>query len=143
MNTPGDDRRDYGFLACFRQFPPHLRAGVKHSDEYAQYPKPPCVVQVCRMFRAPSHTDGAGDARVRCAVSIGAVLDADHLANESRGLAAWIGAGQFHHVLETQATLLPSGGGATFSKTLDLGGAAIDRARFTAMFDAELPFAVA
>ena len=45
------------FPVCFLQFPPHLRAGVKHflsktspsSDKYAQYPKPPCAVQVLHL----------------------------------------------------------------------------------------------
>ena len=39
-----------GGSVYFVQFPPHLIAGVAHSDECAQYPKPPCVVQVFRMF---------------------------------------------------------------------------------------------
>ena len=52
------------------------------------------------VFRAlPSHRDGVVDARVRCAVSIGAVLDADKLAEDLRGVAVWIGAGQLHRVL--------------------------------------------
>ena len=66
----------------------------------------------------PSHRDGVGDARVQGAVSIGAVLDADKLAEDLRGLAVWISAGQLHRVLEAQATFLHRGGGATFSKTL-------------------------
>lgn len=71
------------------------------------------------VFRAlSSHRDGVGNARVRCAVSIGAVLDADKPAKDLRGLAVWIGAGQLHRVLLAQATFLHSGGGATFSKTL-------------------------
>ena len=71
------------------------------------------------VFRAlPLYTDGVVDARVRCAVSIGAVLDADKLAEDLRGLAVWIGAGQLHRVLEAQATFLHRGGGATFSETL-------------------------
>ena len=71
------------------------------------------------VFRAlPSHRDGVGDARIRCAVSIGAMLDADKLAKDLRGLAVWIGAGQLHRVLAAQATFLHRGGGATFSKTL-------------------------
>ena len=39
-------------LVCFWQFPPHLRAGVKHtpSSEYAQYPNPPCFEQVFHML---------------------------------------------------------------------------------------------
>ena len=78
------------------------------------------------------------------------MLEADKLAWSLRSVAVWIGAGQLHRVLATQATLLPSGGGATFSKTLAvravfgaqpprdcLGGAAIDRARLTAMLPAE------
>ena len=65
-----------------------------------------------------SHGDGLGYARVRCVVSIGAVLDADKLAKDLRGLAVWIGAGQLHRVLAAQATFLHRGGGATFSKTL-------------------------
>lgn len=60
----------------------------------------------------------AHDARVRCAVSKGAMLGADKLAKDLRGLAVWIGAGQLHRVLEAQATFLHRGGGATFSKTL-------------------------
>ena len=58
---------------CFAQFPPHLRAGVKHflsktspsSDKYAQYPLPPCVVQVfhlrpvCWLVQPPNtHSPG-------------------------------------------------------------------------------------
>ena len=43
---------------CLVQFPSHLIAGIKHflsktspsSDKYAQYLKPPCVVQVFHMF---------------------------------------------------------------------------------------------
>ena len=66
----------------------------------------------------PSNRDGVGDARVQGAVSIGAVLEADKLAEHLRGLAVWIGAGQLHRVLEAQAALLHSGGGATFSQTL-------------------------
>ncbi len=66
----------------------------------------------------PSNRDGVVDARVQGAVSIGAVLDADKLAKDLRGVAVWIGAGQLHRVLEAQATFLPSGGSATFSKTL-------------------------
>ena len=66
----------------------------------------------------PSNRDGVGDARVQGAVSIGAVLDADKLAEDLRGLAVWISAGQLHRVLEAQATFLHRGGGATFSKTL-------------------------
>ena len=66
----------------------------------------------------PSNRDGVVDARVQGAVSIGAVLDADKLAEDLRGLAVWIGAGQLHRVLEAQATFLHRGGGATFSKTL-------------------------
>ena len=48
----------------------------------------------------PSNRDGVGDARVQGAVSKGAVLDADKLAEDLRGLAVWIGAGQLHRVLE-------------------------------------------
>ena len=75
------------------------------------------------MFRAlPSHCDCVGKARVRCAVSKGAVLDADKLAGGLRGAAVWIGAGRLRgvldRVLEAQLTSLLSGGGATFSKTL-------------------------
>ena len=40
-----------------------------------------------------SNRDGVADARVQGAVSIGAVLDADKLAEDLRGLAVWIGAG--------------------------------------------------
>ena len=99
------------------------------------------------MFLAlPSHTDGVVDAGVRCAVSKGAVLDADKPAKDLRGVAVWIGAGQFHRVLAAQATLLHRGRGATFSETLafcavfaaqpacvHLGGATIDRAGVAAM----------
>ena len=101
----------------------------------------------------PSNRDGVGDARIRGAVSKGAVLDADELAEDLRGLAVWIGAGQLHRVLAAQAAFLHRGGGATFSKTLAscavfvaqppcvrLGGAAIDRARFAAVLLAELSF---
>ena len=71
------------------------------------------------VFRAlPSNRDGVVDARVQGAVSIGAVLDADKPAEDLRGLAVWIGAGQLHRVLAAQATFLASGSGATFSKTL-------------------------
>lgn len=59
----------------------------------------------------------AHDARVRCAVSKGAMLGADKLAKDLRGLAVWIGAGQLHRVLEAQATRLYRVGGAAFSKT--------------------------
>ena len=75
-----------------------------------------CLAVVLRAL--PSHGDGVVDARVQGAVSIGAVLDADKLAEDLRGLAVWIGAGQLHRVLEAQATFLHRGGGATFSKTL-------------------------
>ena len=88
----------------------------------------------------PSRSDGVVDARVRCAISIGAVLEADKLAKDLRGVAVWIGAGQLHHVLAAQATFLPSGSGATFTDTLPscamfgaqspclrLGGAAITK----------------
>ena len=40
----------------------------------------------------PSRTDGVGNARVRCAVSKGAVLDADKPAKDLRGVAVSIGA---------------------------------------------------
>ena len=89
----------------------------------------------------PSHSDGVVGARVQGAVSVGAVLDADKLAEDLRGLAVWIGAGQLHRVLAAQAAFLHRGGGATFSKThaicavfgaqppcARLGGAAVDRA---------------
>ena len=66
----------------------------------------------------PSYTGGVVDARVQGAVSIGAVLEADKPAEDLRGLAVWIGAGQLHRVLAAQATFLHSRGGATFSKTL-------------------------
>ena len=70
------------------------------------------------VFRAlPSRTDGAGNARVRCAVSIGAVLEADKPANDLQGLAVWIGAGQLHRVLAAHAAFLRRGGGATSSQT--------------------------
>ncbi len=75
-----------------------------------------CLAVVFPTFA--SHRDGVVDARVQGAVSIGAVLDADKLAKDLRGLAVWIGAGQLHRVLLAQATFLHSGGGATFSKTL-------------------------
>ena len=71
------------------------------------------------VFRAlPSHRDGVGNARVRGAVSKGAVLEADKLAEDLQGVTVWLGAGQLHRVLEAQATFLHRGGGATFSKTL-------------------------
>ena len=71
------------------------------------------------VFQAlPSHRGGMGDARVRGAVSIGAVLDADKLAKDLRGVAVWIGARQLHCVFEAHPTFLPRGGGATFAKTL-------------------------
>ena len=75
-----------------------------------------CLAVVLRAL--PSNRDGVVDARVQGAVSIGAVLDADKLAKDLRGLAVWIGAGQLHRVLAAQATFLHRGGGATFSKTL-------------------------
>ena len=40
-----------------------------------------------------------GDARVRCAVSKGTMLDADKVAKHLRGVAGRIGAGQLHAVL--------------------------------------------
>ena len=50
------------------------------------------------VFRAlPSNRDGVVDARVQGAVSIGAVLEADKLAEDLRGVAVWIGAGQLHN----------------------------------------------
>ena len=71
------------------------------------------------MFLAlPSDRDGVGDARVLCAVSIGAMLDADKPAEDLRGLTVWIGAGQLNRVLAAPATFLHRGGGATFSETL-------------------------
>ena len=101
-----------------------------------------------------SHSDGVVDARVRGAVSKGAVLDADKLAIDLRGLAVWVGAGQLRRVLAAQATFLHRGGGATFSKTLAIsaavfpahppcfchGGAAIHRAGVASMYLAELAF---
>ena len=92
--------------------------------------KPSCLRDVAAAFHRarhrlavvlralPSHRDGVGNARLRCAVSIGAVLDADRFAKDLRGLAVWIGAGQLHRVLAAQTTFLLSRGGATFSKTL-------------------------
>ena len=44
-------------------------------------------------FALPSRTDGDRNARVRGAVSIGAVLQAEKLANDLRGLAVRLGAG--------------------------------------------------
>ena len=70
------------------------------------------------LLALPSHRDGVGNARVRGAVSKGAVLDADKLAKSLRGVAVWIVAGQLHLVLAAQTTFLHRGGGATFSKTL-------------------------
>ena len=64
-----------------------------------------------------THRHSVVDARVRCAV-LGAVLDADKLAENLRGVAVWIGAGQFHRVLAAQATFLHGRGGATCSKIL-------------------------
>ena len=75
-----------------------------------------CPAVVLRAL--PSNRDGVVDARVQSAVSIGAVLDADKLAEDLRGVAVWIGAGQLHRVLEAQSTFLHRGGGATFSKAL-------------------------
>ena len=82
--------------------------------------------------------------------SKGAVLDADKLAEDSRGLAGWFGAGQLHRVLLAEVTFLLSRGGATFSKTLAscavfgaqptcycLRGAAVDRAGLPAVMIAE------
>ena len=66
----------------------------------------------------PSHSAGVVDARVRCAVSIGAVLEADKPATDLRGVAVWISAGHLYAVLEAHATLRLSRGGATFSETL-------------------------
>ena len=60
----------------------------------------------------PSRTDGVRSARARCAVSKGAVLDVDKLAEAARSVAGWIGTGQLHRVREARATLLHSGGGA-------------------------------
>ena len=107
-----------------------------------------CLAVVLQAFS--SHSGGVVDARVRCAVSPGAVLDADKLAEDLRGVAVWIGAGQLRRVLEAQAAFLHRGGGATFSKTLAfcavfaaqpecvrLGGAAVDRAGLAAMCTAE------
>ena len=74
-----------------------------------------CLAVVFLAFS--SRTDGVGNARVRGAVSKGAVLDADKLAKDLRGLAVWIGAGKLHRVLAAQATFLNRGDGATFSKT--------------------------
>ena len=71
------------------------------------------------VFRAlPSRRGGVGNARVGCAVSKGAVLEADKLAEDLRGVAVWISAEWLHRVLAAQATFLSSGSGATFSKTL-------------------------
>ena len=117
--------------------------------------KPPCSGNVAAafgrarhclavVFRALApHSAGVGNARVRCAVSKGAMLDADKLPKDLRRVAVWIGAGQLHRVLAAQASCLRRGGGATFSETLascavfgahtpcfHVGGAAIDRARF-------------
>ena len=135
------------------------RAGPKCAMFIA---KPACLGNItaafCRarhcpavvLLALPSNRDGVGDARVQGAVSIGAVLDADKLAEDLRGLAVWIGAGQLHRVLEAQAAFLHRGGGATFSKTLAfcavfaaqppcvrLGGAAVDRARLPAVMCTE------
>ena len=58
------------------------------------------------LLALPSNRDGVGDARVQGAVSKGAVLEADKLAEDLRGVAVWIGAGQLHRVLGAQATLV-------------------------------------
>ena len=103
------------------------------------------------VFAAPaSWCCGGSGARVQGAVSKGAMLDADELAKDLRGVAVCLGAGRLHRVLEAQATFLLRGGGATFSKTLAvravfsaqstcfrLGGAAIDRAGLLAVTNAE------
>ena len=53
-----------------------------------------CLAIVLRAVS--SHRDGIVRACVRCAVSKGAVLEADKLAKDFRGVAVWIGAGQLH-----------------------------------------------
>ena len=92
--------------------------------------KPSCYCDVAAAFdrarycpavvhRAlPSYTDGVVDARVQGAVSIGAVLDADKLAEDLRGLAVWIGAGQLRFVLEALPPSFYSKVGAALSNAL-------------------------
>ena len=103
------------------------------------------------MFLAlSSNRDGVVDARVQGAVSIGAVLDADKPAEDLRGLAVWIGAGQLRFVLEALPPSFNSKVGAALSNALAicavflaqptcvrLGGAAVDRAGFPAVMTAE------
>ena len=74
--------------------------------------------RLAAVFRAlSSRSDGVGDARVCCAVSKGAMFLADKPAEDSRGLAVWLRAGQRHRVLAAHATPLHRSGGATFADT--------------------------
>ena len=61
-----------------------------------------CLAVVLSTF--PPCSVGVGDARVRCAVPKGTMLDADKVAKDLRGIAGWISAGQFYCVLAAQAT---------------------------------------
>ena len=107
-----------------------------------------CLVVVLPTFTPGSV--GVGDARVRCAVPKGTMLDADKVAKHLRSVAGWIGAGQLYRVLEAQATSLLRIGAATTFQTLPkctmfvahtfcnrLGGAALRRAWFSAVRVAE------
>ena len=75
------------FGAMITAYPSCFRVGVTAFGR----------VSCCRVLETlPSHSDG--DARVRCAVSKGAVFLADKLTKGLRSVAVWIGAGQLHRL---------------------------------------------
>ena len=65
----------------------------------------------------PPGSVGVGDARVRCAVAKGTMLEADKIAKHLRSVAGWIRAGQLHCVLAAQATPLLRDRAATTFQT--------------------------
>ena len=75
-----------------------------------------CLAVVLCTF--PPGSDGVGNARVRCAVPKGTMLDTDKVAKDLRGVAGWISAGQLHCVLAAQATSFYSIGAAIAFQTL-------------------------
>ena len=100
----------FGGAMCFAH-PSRIRVGAAALHRARH-----CLAVVFPSFA--SHRDGVVDARVQCAVPKGAVLEADKLAGDLRGVTVWLGTGQLHRVLAAQAPFLPRRGGATFSKTL-------------------------
>ena len=68
----------------------------------------------------PPGSVGVGDARVRCAVSKGTMLDTDKVAKDLRGVAGWISAGQLRFVLTAMPAYFHRIAGAARSNTFTI-----------------------